>query len=252
MDFVHDDFLSLQSNTDDLIKQHLNPTWLATLPFPSCCICTKDEVYDSKHASTLDLFLYCKGGVNSIRYKGLIIRFDTSTYPVPTDPKQWWDTKLLTDIITAGHDYGKCKFISNGSNGYGASARKICCNRCTPYVKRSVKVISDSPLSSLVPPGPMEQQTQQIGLRNGKKSKVKSKSIGKNTTTSKPINKEETCKVCLVIKVDNYSYYMIIGSGEGLHTNHSPLDLSFATKRKRLVPAECMLDIAKQHYPPSL
>jgi hypothetical protein len=235
------DILSLRSTTDVLIDRYLNPSWVAKLPFPSCFICTIGEPYNSSQSETIDLFSYCRGGVNvNNSLKGWIIRFDTAKYPVFPNKDYWGKHssghKLITDILKICHDIGQCKFVSNGSAGYGNNARKICCHRYTHYNDENRKKVNNAPLVK-------------IGLTNKSCGMGKdNKNIARRTTSSKPNTKEHVCKACCILKIDNNSYYMTIGNGESLHTYHAPLDVSFVTKRKRIVPDIVIEDMAKQGF----
>jgi hypothetical protein len=214
------------NDADILVDEFIHPKeWVGTLPFPSCRICKQNEPYESIPPESIDLFDFCKGGSKANWYsKDSIVRFDPTLYTVPGKENHPFTQglagyQLITDLCSVCHHEGRSSFRSNGSYN-GNSCHHINC--CHSLLYNSLSEAKE------------EKEYKDLALRksNSKSSMPKSK----RTVTGQAISNDTKCTAFFVISVDNYSYYMKIGNGNGIHTNHAPHDKSSITMPKRLLP----------------
>jgi hypothetical protein len=225
-----DELKNILNNTDLLVDNFLHPPeWAGTLPFGSCRICKQNESYLSVPPESIDLFDFCKGGKKSTWYgKDTIIRFDPSTYPPPGKENKPFlqgssGYTLITDLKSVCHHKGKSSFCSNGSTNDDKS-RRLICRRLLCYNASS-----------------QEKEYEDVALRKSNSKSLLPKS--KRTVTGRALSSEMRCTAFVVINVDEFSYYMKVGNGNGMHTNHAPHDTTSITLPKRLLPSNVTQNI---------
>jgi MULE transposase domain len=232
----NNDLSNLLSATDALVDEYLHPrAWFGTLPIPLnyCFICDKDvPLAMTSSASIDDLFEFCNGGKKSTWYsQNYVVRFNPEMYPVPSNGNNYFTSgstgyKLITDLLDICHRKGRSTYCSNGSSTNCKNSRRIVCHHYLCYNK---------------PKNDEEKVYKDLQLR---KTNAKSTvPTSKRTMTGRAKSNEIRCGANFVIKVDEQSFYMTIGTGSGLHEYHAPHDVDSITLPQRLFPSEVAKNI---------
>lgn len=231
-----DELRSILSETDRLVDNFLHPKqWHGTLPLDMCRICRKDELYENVQSESIDLFDYCKGGRKSLMYsKSDVVRFDRNKYPIPEKENDAFDKassgyKLITDLLSVCRSHGKSLYLSNGTTNGNKNNRRISCHhqRCSNPSSEG-KVYKD------------------LALRKSKSNP--SIETSRRTSSSRASDISARCNAFFVICYDHISFYMMINTGIGLHSNHAPHDCSAVIFPKRLVPADVLANLHKYSF----
>lgn len=211
----------LRSIDDDAAKLKTQK-WKANLPFSVAYECYPSDPFPSSFSShECNLF-----DLTSNLKSNMIARFDPNKFPVV--PGGWkanetsWQ-KLSTDLIAASKKDGGCPVTSNGK--YGKN-RVIVCSRHRHYESKSSRKKADGAFRS-------------HSMNNDKlNSRPNGKSLKRKTGTMRPFKQNEdiTCKVKLVIGVDDHSFFVVCGTGNDMHEGHPPMATNEMTTRKRIVP----------------
>ena len=223
---ANNELFELFSETDDLINNYLRPkTWQGSLPMKCCMIINRDAPLMTGFPGPIDLFDYCKDGMKSTMYRKLLIRFDTTKYPIPEDGGNYFGKgssghKLVTDLLSICHRDGKSNYCSYGSH-HNKNSRRIACHHffCHNPTDKDDKKFSD------------------LALRKGK-SKSTQQDTSKRTLSGRAECKDVKCGSFFTINVDSCCFYMIVGNGIGKHSNHAPHVMDSVKLPKRLIPVD--------------
>jgi hypothetical protein len=213
---------------DDCVSELFRRPWKVALRF-RVYQCLRGEPVPSSgipSASYVECDLFEQ--VNSM-LRGSIARFDPSEYPVDggdmrANTKSW--NKLSSALMRFCQKEGKFRLTSNGA--HGKDQMVLCCSRFRFYTanKKVKKAEGDYRNHSL-------NCDKKHARKDGKNQKRK-------TSTSRPVKGSEasTCKVKLVIGIDQYSLFLVCGIGEETHKGHPPLEEEEMPTRLRIVPEE--------------
>ena len=226
---ANNELFDLFSETDGLIKNYLRPKeWQGTLPMQCCRIIHRDEPL------LTDLFEFCRDGMKSTLYRNLLIRFDTTIYPISEDGSNYfgkgsWGHKLITELLRICHRNGRSTYCSDGSCN-NKNIRRIGCH----YFFRHISKYKE------------EKSFLDLALRKGKSKSTAATS--KRTLSGRAKCNEEKCGSFFTINVDSRSFYMTIGNGIGKHSNHAPHELDSVVLPKRLIPDDIRNSIKEFAY----
>lgn len=221
---------SLLQEIDNDIECIRNCSWTASLEFPAYQCSPMEPLPPLNAYQMVDLFELTRP-IHGIGGMG-VARFDPSVYPViPGGMQQnrnMW-AKLSSDIISRSQKTGKSALISNGSHGKDRKA--LVCYRYKKYQENNRQQKGNGELRSYSING---------DKRNARK--VNGKSQKKQTSTSKPVieNNDVTCKAKLVIGIDLYSFFLVLGNGNNIHSGHPPLGADEMPTRARTVPEQAI------------
>jgi hypothetical protein len=121
---------------------------------------------------------------------------------------------------------GKSRLTSNGA--HGKDQMVLCCSHFRFYTgNKNVKKAE----------GDYRNHSLNCDKKHARKD---GKNQRRKTSTSRPVKGSEatTCKVKLVIGIDQYSLFLVCGIGEETHEGHPPLEEEEMPTRLRTVPQE--------------
>jgi hypothetical protein len=223
---------SLLQTIDEGVSKLFCRRWKAALHFRAYQ-CLRGEPVPSSgipSASYVECDLFEM--VNSLlRGSGSIARFDSSEYPVDAggmkaNKKSW--NNLSSALMRACQKQGKFRLTSNGAHGKDQMA--LYCSHFKFYTaNENVKKAE----------GKYRNHTVNCDKKNNRKA---GKNQKKKTSTSRPVkgSEESTCKVKLVIGIDQYNFFLICGVGEETHEWHPPLVEEEMPTRLRTIPKEAL------------
>lgn len=198
------DHRRLLESIDDKVAALVAAPWEATLPFP-IYQCEPDEVPPVNGAFPSGIFTERNlFELTSDIMRGGIARFDPKEFPVnpqggmKVNDKSW--KKLCAALIDTSKKCGNWTIASNGSHGSNKDRKVLVCARFRHYQE-----------PKHVAHGEFRKHTLNLNRQNARHDYGQSQK--KKTATARPTksNDDQTCKVKLIIGIDQHSFFVVCG-----------------------------------------
>ena len=206
---------SLLHDIDCTTALLLSEPWTATLRFQGfLCASNSTVPHDEYVVQDHDLFELTKP-----KYTGWVCRFDPDLYAVVPggfENNRKVFNALATALMSVSHSHHNCRLTSQGRNWFSFN-RYLKCTHHRRYQPKS-KAGGDLRTSSMTCDKKNSRGT------NGQR-------MPRRTTTIKAVGDSVTCKVRLMLRVDDASVFMVCGIGSNTHEGHPPISDGILPRR---------------------
>ena len=209
---------------DAFLTAFKTATWIGSLPLNGH-LCLPSEDFCASSEMNHDLFEY----TTSSLYKGpmkFIVRFSPLLYPIVGGfGKDSGGQKLITDLCQSARSHGNCALISNGSSAKACKDQRVLlCSNGRKYHRCLEGAKADSTY----------RVTTYVGdKKNARGSNNSGKALQRRNCTQR--DTRCTCSAKIVIRLDQYSFYLVCGVGDNNHRGHPPMAPNEITDRKRFL-----------------
>jgi hypothetical protein len=207
--------------------------WIGSLPIQSMTI-DKDDDLEDKDSGTVDVCQYIRGGLlyNDIDPSITKLRFDSSVFPPSESHETAFKSsnptyiKLRVELQRAAIQCGYkivpksgARFVCKCGRTYANATN--CKSRATADVN-TAKPDTTTIDSDKETGDPLMKQSLQSNDRNPRKRGPIP--LRRNTSTSLPMDPDETCKFAIKLYHDDKGYYVCPKYGCAIHSNHQSIE----------------------------
>jgi MULE transposase domain len=217
-------------------RNYLNQSWEAKLLFPGYLVEAENKVMlpaagHSCYNEMLDVFAYISPANPLYRMKQLkwAIRFDPGKYPVvkggwggkgDSHPNEEATKRLIADLSTAAQAQDAAFELRDDGRRANKRFRYLICprNKAQKPSRTCTKA-----------PGELRNESLTLDKKNQRQG---GKVLAKRTISKLAPSAAHTCNVKLCIGIDDYSLFVIVNQGCGIHKYHPPLAKEETTTKR--------------------